>query len=508
MSRSKSVVINTVWEMGCHIAVILLGFLAPRFIIQTYGSEVNGLSSTITRILNIILLLQSGATTAAIFSLYKPVAENNAEEIRKNVAAAEGFFRKIAWIFFGMMLVVAAAAPFLIRSELPGLNVSVAFILMGIKSFIDLLFTAKFRVVFTAYQEKFLISISTLIEQAVYYVLLFLTVFAKAPYLLIYVWFLIGCVAKIVFLSAMFRKKHRDIETKQYRHVRLEIDSRNYALLNEVSHSLVTSSIAIILSIMYSLKETSVYSVYELVGQALSLVTAAVYTAFAPSFGNLAAGGQKEQASRVYGIFQYIYIILNIFLSMCMLFLLKPFVQIYKPENVNDIEYVNQLLAVLMVAHSLFSAFRIPYNILVSTLGYFRETWKQPVISAVLSIALSVALGKINYALVLVGPTVFYIINFVYQHIRLKKLVPWLIDDRRTVCLLAISLVGLGITFLLTGCITVPAGIVSFLCAGVAFAVGTAAFLFISSALVMRKELKQSLNYVRTLLSGPKRKTV
>jgi hypothetical protein len=48
--RIKNVLRNTSWELAYEFTVILLGFLAPRYIILTYGSEVNGLQSTIMQI--------------------------------------------------------------------------------------------------------------------------------------------------------------------------------------------------------------------------------------------------------------------------------------------------------------------------------------------------------------------------------------------------------------------------------------------------------------------------
>ena len=102
--RSSNVIKNTIWEMGYYLATIALGFLAPRFIILAYGSEVNGLTSTITQTMNVILLLQAGASTAAVFTLFKPIAENDTELLSKRVAVAERFYRKIAVIFLAIML--------------------------------------------------------------------------------------------------------------------------------------------------------------------------------------------------------------------------------------------------------------------------------------------------------------------------------------------------------------------------------------------------------------------
>lgn len=498
MSRGKSVIKNTLWEMGYYLVVIIFGFLAPRYIILIYGSEVNGLSSTITQILNIILILQAGATTAAIYSLYKPIADNNLVEVCKNVAYAESFFKKISYTFFALMTIVAILAPFLINTKLSKLSVCIAFVIMGLKSFVDLYFTAKFRIVFTAYQEKFYISIATLIEQIIYYTLVFVTIFTQGHFLMMYVWFLLGCIVKVIYLEVIYKKRHPHIVTKKYKNENGKIGDRNYALANEVSHSIVNSSITIILSFMYSLEETSVYSVYALVSQALNLVATAIYSSFVPSFGNLMTEENRKSASRVFSIFQYIYIMLNTFLMMGMLFLVVPFVEIYT-SGASDISYINYTLATMLALNGILSAYRIPYNVVVSSCGFFRETWLQPVISAVICIIISVILGKIDYAFVVMGNIIFYFINFVYQHIKLKRLVPWLIH-KKVFFYLLISFGGLILTDFLNAIINFPVEIQYWFIYAIIFSICAIVYLILSSMIFVKTDLFQSVKYVKGLI--------
>ena len=494
MSRSNSVIRNTIWELGYYIVVILLGFLAPRYIILYYSSEVNGLSSTITQVLNIILIMQAGATTASVYSLYKPISDGDHGEICRNTAYAENFFKRIAWIFSGLMIITAAVIPFFLNTGLDRKYVFIAFVIMGLKSFADLYYTAKFRIVFTAYQEKFYISIATMVEQIVYYALVFLTIFSKWHFIYMYVWFLFGCIVKIVFLDIAFKRKHPDITTKQYRNEKGKIGGRNYALANEVAHSIVNSSITIILSFMYGLKEASVYSVYALVSQALNLIATSIYSSFAPSFGNLIAQEDKENASRVFSIFQYVYVMLNTFLMMCMLFLIIPFVKIYT-SGVSDINYVNFGLAIILVLSGLFSAYRIPYNVLVSTCGFFKETWIQPVICAVFSIIASVILGRISYSLIIVGQVLFYVINFIYQYFRLKQLVPYLINAKVFV-LLSISLVGILGVIGINQIVSVPEGVIWWVITAIGISVVTLLYILIASSLFAKSVFFSSMQYV------------
>lgn len=497
MNRSKSVIKNMIWEMGYYIVVILLGFLAPRYIILYYSSEVNGLSSTITQILNIILLLQAGATSAAIYSLYKPISNNNYDEISRNTAYAENFFKRIAWIFGGIMFVVAALSPVCLKTGIDKRYVFIAFLIMGLKSFVDLYYTAKFRIVFTAFQEKFYISIGTMLEQIVYYIFVFITIFFRWHFLWMYVWFLLGCLVKVAFLDFAFKRRHSNIVTHEYKKEKGKIGGRNYALANEVAHSVVSSSITIILSFTYGLKESSVYSVYALVSQALNLIVMSLYSSFAPSFGNLIAQEDEKKSSSVFSIFQYVYVMLNTFLMMCMLFLVVPFVRIYT-TGVTDINYIDFGLATMLALNGLFSAYRIPYNILVSTYGFFKETWKQPVICAFISIVISIFLGKISYWMIIVGPVIFYFLNFFYQYFKLKQMIPWMIDSK-IFSLLLISLVGIFGVMVINCIFVVPEGIISWIVYAVIFSMISILYIAVASRLFAKSELISLVQYIKTL---------
>lgn len=502
MGRSFKVLKNTLWEMGYYLIVILLGFLAPRFIILVYGSEVNGLSSTITQILNILLLLQSGATSATVYSLYKPIAENNHKAICDNLSIAEKSFRRIAVVFLGIMTIASVASTFLINTSLKKRDICIAFLLMGLKSFFDLYYTSKFRIIFTAYQEKYIISISTLIEQIVYYCLVFISIYLNIHYIFMYVWFTLGCVIKIICLLIFYKKLHNNIHTNIRNLNKGRIGNRNYALANEVSHSIVASSPMIILSFLYGLMEVSVYSVYALVNSAIVLFTTALYSAFAPSFGNLYAHDNKEASAKVFRIFQFVFNIFNTFMMMCMMTLILPFVYIYT-KGADDIQYINVILAVLLSFNGLVFTYRIPYNVIVSSCGFFKETWKQPVISAVISILLSVVLGVVNYAYILVGPIVFYLGNYFYQYFKLNSLVPYMIT-KDTFIMFGISIIGFILSYLTTVSLSYECTAISFIVRAIITVIICALYMLVMSGLFLRKNISETLNYANRLIGRKK----
>lgn len=495
MSRSTKVIKNIVWDLLHQVVVILLGFLAPRFIISTYGSAVNGLSSSITQILGIILLLQSGATTAAVYSLYKPIADKDIEKISRQVSATSAFFKRISYVFFVLMIIAAFLSANHLDSTLDSKDIFIAFIILGVRSFLDLLISAKFRVVFTAYENKYLISVGTMIEQIIYYSMVFVTIYFKWNYLFLFIWLFLGSVIKILYFEIYYKKYYSFIKPIKIKEKKELVPNRNYALANEIAHSSVITSITIIIAFLYGLEEASVFAIYNLVFSAIYLVMTAISSSFGPSFANQYAENDKgNETVKTFSLFQYIYEMTGIFFLLCTCFLILPFVNLYAGD-IKDINYINPPLAYLYIIMMLFSLFRIPYNIVVSSCGFFKQTWLQPVISAVLSVVISILLGRIDYSLVLVGPIVFYLTNFLYQNIKLKKLVPHLITGKLYI-MLGISIIGLVSVYLFNRIVTIRVSIFSWLIMAVCVMIVSSIYLFFASKLFLNSDLKMFIGYL------------
>ena len=70
-----------------QIVLIVLSFLLPRLYLENFGSEVNGVLSTIKQIFVYMFLLESGIGLATTQALYKPVAEKNHNKINSVISA-------------------------------------------------------------------------------------------------------------------------------------------------------------------------------------------------------------------------------------------------------------------------------------------------------------------------------------------------------------------------------------------------------------------------------------
>ena len=109
--KDKRVFFNVVSSILLQILVMICGFIVPKVIMQSYGSSVNGLVTSITKFLAYILLLELGMGPVVKSVLYKPIANKDREEIRKILKAADKFFKRVSYIFIIYVLVLCFIIP-------------------------------------------------------------------------------------------------------------------------------------------------------------------------------------------------------------------------------------------------------------------------------------------------------------------------------------------------------------------------------------------------------------
>ena len=422
--RTDAVIKNIKWGITYQFINMLFGFITPRIVIYIYGSEINGLQNSILQIINIISLLQAGVTSTSVYALYKPLKENNYEDMGCILHSATIYLRKIAILFAISMLASAIIFTYTLDTNLKKYEVFICFLVLSLKSITDMIITSKYLIIFTADQSKYIISICNIVEKLVYYGILFYVSYNKYYFIFMYIGFLFGTMAKIILYYYLYKKSYKQkLKVDKTKFVYRKIPGRNYSMINEISHTVVTSSIMVIVSLLYDFKSASVYSIYFLIISFITTIDVVIFDSFASSFGNLVASGNSKRIDLIFSIFQLGFNMLNTFIYMCSSYLIVPFVQIYT-TGITDINYQNYILAIMIILYGITSTYRIPYNICVSANGFFSQTSIQPAICCIISIIISMFLGEIRMEFIMFGPIFFYLMNYFYQVYKLKRLLP------------------------------------------------------------------------------------
>ena len=115
--HKKKFALNSISSLGYQLATIICGLILPNMILRAYGTEVNGLVSSITQFLRVISLSEFGMTAVIQSSLYEPLAKKDNKKIGEILTSSDRFFRSIALVLCVYVASLCCLYPILISAE-------------------------------------------------------------------------------------------------------------------------------------------------------------------------------------------------------------------------------------------------------------------------------------------------------------------------------------------------------------------------------------------------------
>ena len=163
--RSKLAFKNMAANLFLQVIVFLSGIILPRFILEAYGSSINGMITSVNQFLMYLGLAEAGVGTATVVALYNPLALKRTDEVNGILSASRRFYNRSGMLFLGLVLVLVYVYPFLISRQLDtGLVRGMVFVLAS-STLVDYFFLGKYRALLMANQEGYVVA---LIQAAAY----------------------------------------------------------------------------------------------------------------------------------------------------------------------------------------------------------------------------------------------------------------------------------------------------------------------------------------------------
>lgn len=186
----------------------------------------------------------------------------------------------------------------------------------------------------------------------------------------------------------------------------------------------------IVLTIFAGLKIVSIYSVYNIVVAGVKQLFLAMTNGVQSLIGELWAKQELDELKRFFGWVEWSIHTGTTFVFGVTSILIVPFVQIYT-YGINDVNYVQPLFAILIVAANAGHCLRLPYNIMILAGGHYRQTQKNYIVAATVNIIVSVLAVK---TLGLVGVAIGTLLAMFYQTVWMaiydsKNLICWPIKN-------------------------------------------------------------------------------
>lgn len=427
MKRKTKLMLNSASSLLYQAITMVCGFILPRLFISQYGSEVNGLVSSVTQFLGFISLAECGVGAVVQSSLYKPLADNDTDEISRIVVSSDRFFRRIAYILAGYTVFLMAVYPLITLESFGYLDTLLLIFVISISTFAQYYIGMTYRLLLSADQLGFIqytIHAASLMLNTVACILL---VKAGASIQIVKLTTSLIFVAQPLALTVIARRRYKI--NRKIKVTGEPIKQKWNGLAQHIAAVVLGNTDTVVLTLLSTLQNVSIYAVYHLVVNGVKQIIVSLTNGMQAMFGNMLAKSETDELNRSFDRIEWIlHTAVTLAFSITAL-LIIPFIKVYTANFEDSADYIVPAFAYMITLAQAAYCLRLPYNIMVLAAGHYRQTQTSAIIEAVINIVVSVVLvfrfGLIGVAIGTFAAMVYrtvYLAVYLSKHIIHRKL--------------------------------------------------------------------------------------
>lgn len=384
MNKGKISMLNAAIALLQMLTTSVIGLVFNKIILDSFGSYANGINATITQIVNAIMIVEGGFTLASNVALFEPWGKQDINRINGILSATKKRFAVIGWLSLVVGLLVAVAYPFTVDSDMPYFEIVALMLSVLLPTCYNLGVTTKYRVVLLTEQKEYIISIISTVTYVIgVLIAIFAVLFFEVSLLTTRCIIMLSLFANYIAVGLYCNKKYPYISFKEKPQYN-EIKGTKSVIALKLTSVLYTSAPIIIISMLpkggFAL--ASVYAVYNGIMNIVNSGLNAVVNAPRLGLGALFAENDKKSLVSVYSQYEFIsFMGLAVILGTASLLIL-PFVSVYT-SGIEDVNYIDKLLAILLIAKNFFEVLHIPSGQMIQMSGRFGASNKIQIVACI-----------------------------------------------------------------------------------------------------------------------------
>lgn len=393
MSNQRNSMRNFCWGMAGNLITSLVAIIIPRLFIVNYGSEVNGVLSSIRQIYVYLALLEAGVGDAAVIALYAPVGRKDYKSTNEILAATHYYYRKIGVIYAISIIALGFIYPLLLDTQIPYYSCCLIIILQGSGSVISYFFQGKYNMLLRVDNRNYVTTnLGTVTTVATDICRIVLLLNGKSI-IAVQTTYLVFNLLKMLYIAWYIKRNYPWIDLSVKPNFSA-LSQKSAVIVHQISALVFSHTDVLILTFVCGLKSVSLYSMYAtifgMVSNIISIFSGSVQSALGQIFHT-----NYQHYLELQDTFEtYYFSLCYALFSITSIFIL-PFMRIYTDGA--DINYVDWKLAILFTVVQLLSYSRVPSHNPISFAGRFKETqwraWLETVINLLVSIICVFKLG-------------------------------------------------------------------------------------------------------------------
>lgn len=377
---------NLIFSLPSQPITLGLGLILPRLWIVSYGSEVNGLLSSLSQFLVYLSLFEAGVGAATMQALYKPVAQNSWDDINGVLSATHRYYKRTGtWYLIGL-LGLSVLYPLLVDSSLPYITIFGAVFFSGIGNVVSFYLQGKYNFLLPADGKSYVTSILGTIIHILNSLVKILLISLNVNIVLILATTFLLQFVHIGYIL-WYVKKH-------YPKIQLDVPpnnaalaQKNFALIHQISGLIFNNADVLILTFFCDLRLVSVYSLFKMITSQLESLINIPLSSISFWLGQTYQTDKRLYTQRIDLVESY-YSAMVYGLFSVALYLFLPFMRLYT-DGVTDVNYVDPWLALLFVLCSLLDKSRVPMLNTINYAGHYQQTLSRTIMESSINLIVS-----------------------------------------------------------------------------------------------------------------------
>lgn len=411
--------------MISQLIILVTGFILRAIFINVLGQEVLGLNGLFLDILSILSVTELGIGTAIMYSLYKPIFEDDVETITGLMNLYRKAYRLIGSTIFVISLLILPFIQIFIKNFTLDIQyIRFIFILFAFNTMLSY-FLGYSRILLFAKQRNYVVLSIDFIAKITLTLAQALILIYTRNFILYLLLNISYTLATNLIIRSIARKDYpylKDKSTQVKDHIKSEI-LRNikYLSISTIISVGVLGTDRIIISSLIGITVLGVYSNYALIIQQVQLLFISLLNGVVASIGNLLVEGDRDKIQRIYKVYHFAYFLIASFTSIALYVLLTPFI---KDIWLSPEFEIASILVAVIVFNSYLHFMRQPVWQIQSTAGIFKYYIPFSIIEFVLNLVISI-IGAIYWGMlgVFIGTTIAYMVSWIGQAWILNKYV-------------------------------------------------------------------------------------
>ncbi len=385
-SNLKKTSYNIIFGILGQVVTLVLGLVLPRLRIVSFGSEVNGLLSSVNQIYTYLALLEAGVGSATIQALYRPTATDNKDDINAILSATNSYYKKTGKIYFACVFLFAIIYPLVVKTDIDWWVIVSVILLNGMGNVLSYFFQGKYKLLLQAEGKQYIITnLATFVTfgSGIAKIVLISLGFGVISLQVIY---FVVHVIQVLYFAIYMSKKYKWINLKVKPNLEA-ISQKNSVMVHQLTQLAFYNSDALILTAFCGLEMVSIFSVYNMVTEMVSTLINNLNNGFSYRLGQL-YNSQKERFIQLYTTYERYYTACSFALYGTAYICLRSFIAIYTKGA--DIDYNLEYLPIMFITVKLLISGRAPSGFVISYAGHFKQTQNRAIIETVINLGVSI----------------------------------------------------------------------------------------------------------------------